>query len=359
MGVTCSIGRGGSMRIWTKEPLKDITAIYFNHEVWNRSPESGLVPDMPLDVQLELVNFCNLSCEACSSNYHTRKKSFLSWDVLNKIIYESAQEGVCYFTICGIGEASLHPDLFKLLRLIRDYNVVPKGLRQLTMMPSVLITNAVWNDYQLNECLKNPPDLLSCSLAGLTNNEIEERRCGLNIDRFYKIIHNIYNNRFVIRETDGGVLPIIHVSTHIFPHEIETRKQEISNFIQCWLEVSDAVIIKPTMISQHYNRYENFLPISEEPNLNYTNITLNNFERSSPCMETSRRLAIDSDGNVWCGHHNSEDFGAYLGNVYQQSLREIWHGETMNNFRKEVRRGIFNRYSCKTCGGEIRDCYRT
>ena len=70
-------------------------------------------------------------------------------------------------------------------------------------------------------------------------------------------------------------------------------------------------------------------------------------------METSRRLSIDSDGNVFCGHHLSEDFGEYLGNVYEQGLREIWHDARIKAFRRSVRAGQFDRVSCKLCGGEI------
>lgn len=75
-------------------------------------------------------------------------------------------------------------------------------------------------------------------------------------------------------------------------------------------------------------------------------------------MEVSRRLSIDSDGYVWCGHHNSEEFSPNFGNVYDESLMHIWRGNKMNEFRKQVRAGIFNRPLCKACGGEIREWHR-
>ncbi len=171
---TVQTGRANAMTIIAKDHrLKDITRVYFNHPAWSMN-WGDPVPDMPLDVMIELVNRCNLSCEACPIHYLTREESHLDWETLTRIVDEAAEEGVCYFTVCGLGEAALHPQLFSLLKYIRTKQVVPKGLRTLTMMPSVLISNAMWSDHQVDECIENPPDLLSVSLAGLTDAEIRQ-----------------------------------------------------------------------------------------------------------------------------------------------------------------------------------------
>lgn len=350
-----SANRANSMTIHVKDDsVKDILSVYFNHPVWKRG-WGNPVPDMPLDVQLELVNRCNLSCESCPILKQTRAKSILTWDVLQRIVDEAAVEGVCYFTICGIGEAALHPNLFQLLSYIRSRKVEPKGLRALSMMPSLLVSNAVWNNRQVEECIENPPDLLSLSLAGLTDEEIVRRRQPINLDLFYRNVKKIYQERKVRRDEDGGVSPTIHISTHVYPSEMNDTKA-IEAFKEKWFEICDIVVIKPTMLDEHHKEFKKFLG---EKELVYTDISEKHYERTAPCMEVSRRLSVDSDGNVWCGHHNSEDFGDKLGNVYSQSLREIWHSEKMNQFRREVRAGIFKRPGCKACGGEIRDWNRS
>jgi MoaA/NifB/PqqE/SkfB family radical SAM enzyme len=346
------------MRFLTKgDEIRDITRTYFDHPAW-RMQWGDPVPDMPLDVQLEFINRCNLACTACPINHQVRKKSSLTWDLLKRIADEAADEGVCYFTVCGIGEASLHPDLFRFLRYVRDKNVQPRGMRKLSFMPTVLISNAMWSSKQVQECLENPPDLLSLSLAGLTDEEIIDRRRPINLEKFFSTVKNIYENRKVVRGADGGVSPIIHISTHIYPFEMEERVQEIEEFKKKWLGVSDVIVLKPTMVDQHHRDFDRFTSAEVPDTLRYTNISAQHFQRTAPCMEVSRRLSLDSDGNVWCGHHNSEDFGTHLGNAYHQTLREIWHGEKMNDFRKQVRAGIFNRPGCKSCGGEIRDWHR-
>jgi radical SAM protein with 4Fe4S-binding SPASM domain len=144
---------------------------------------------------------------------------------------------------------------------------------------------------------------------------------------------------------------------------MESRGDDIQRFKEKWFTVCDAVVIKPTMLSQHHQQFHNYVdtPLSDRQSpigLNYNNISAQHYERTAPCMETSRRLSVDSDGNVWCGHHISEDFGRNLGNVYKEELREIWHGERMNDFRKEVRAGRFDRTCCRLCGGEIRETIR-
>src|SRR3990172_2275482 len=210
-------GRAGSMiKEYKDDKLEEIMDVYFDHPIW-KMKWGDPCPDMPLDVQLELINRCNLSCETCNPNQQKRVKSLLEWKVLKRIVDEAAEEGICYFTICGVGEASLHPDLFRLLRYIRDKKVRPKGLRVLTIMPSVLISNGVWTKKQIEECIKNPPDLFSISLAGLTDEEIKKRRYPLNLEKFYEHISEIYNERQVVRDIDGGLAPVIHISTHIYP----------------------------------------------------------------------------------------------------------------------------------------------
>ena len=168
-------GRGGSMVIfWKDKETKDITRHYFEHPIWEMK-WGDPVPDMPLDVQLELINTCNLSCTACPSRHQKRPQSMLAWDVLKSVVNQSAEEGVCYFTICGTGEAALHPDLFRFLGLIRSKRVPITNMRRVPMLPSVLISNCIWTLQQVSECVENPPDLLSLSLAGLTEAEIKDR----------------------------------------------------------------------------------------------------------------------------------------------------------------------------------------
>jgi len=225
----------------------------------------------------------------------------------------------------------------------------------------VLITNGEWTESQVDECIKNPPDLLSVSLAGINDEEIISRRTGINLDRLWKNISKIYNHRRVVREMDQGISPTIHISTHIYPYEMETRINDIKIFKQKWFEISDAIVIKPTEIIPRLNNTELFINEFQPKytkNLQYTKIEGTSFVRTAPCFETSRRLSVNSDGDVWCGHFFSEQFGGYLGNVKNQTIREIWHGEKMNEFRKQVRAGIFKRPSCQKCGGEIREFHR-
>lgn len=357
-------GRAGSLiKEYKDDGVKDITSTYFLHPIWAMKAGSP-IPDMPLDVQFELLNRCNLQCIDCSARMPTtRARSLLEWEVLRKCVDEAASEGVCYFTICGIGEASLHPDLWRLCGYIRSKDVEQKGLRVLPMMPTILVSNGMYSKAQVEECIKNPPDVLSISVAGLTDEEIERRRSPLQIDRLWQNIWTIYKGRKVVRGVDGSLVPIIHVSTHILPREYSERAEDIRAFKKRWFEVSDAVVIKPRMIGKFTESYGEFLvnAVSRSEGdgpLCYADISQTHFQRIAPCFETSRRLSIDSDGNVWCGHHRSEDFGRFLGNVKWQSLREIWHGEPMNEFRRQVRAGAFERRCCMTCGDEIREVQR-
>ena len=355
-------GRSGSLWKFYKDAhVKDIMQEYFNHPAWEMKAGDPL-PDMPLDVQFEFVNRCNLHCSACSIDDQRREKAVLGTNVIKRLVDEAAVEGVCYFTICGLGEATLHRDLFDIFSYIRSREVELKGMRTIPYLPTVLISNGMWSTAQINACLENPPDLISFSLAGLTEEEINDRRGGIRLERFRHVLSRLYNERKVVRTPDGGLSPTIHLSTHIYPHEMEQRSDEVDRFIEDWFEVADVVVIKPTMIFKAERTVQEFAEnqelIHNNEQLKYHDLSQTSFERTAPCFETSRRLSINSDGDVWCGHHMSEDFGGFLGNVHESTIREIWHGAPMNEFRRMVRAGRFDREACKRCGGEIRDFHR-
>ena len=335
-------------------PVRDITRTYFDHPIWNMK-QGDPIPDMPLDIQIEPINRCNMSCCHCPIHHNTRGESQLEWETFKKLADEAAAEGVCYFTICGIGEPTINPHVFPFIQYVRDLVVEPKGMRSLSMIPTVLITNGMWSKKQLKQCIQSPPDLISISLAGFDDEAIIERREGIKLDKFKYNLRSLYEERHVYRQADGGISPVIHISTHVHPREMLDEDKKIS-FINEYLEMADVVVVKPTMLDQHYTDFKAF---SGDTYLEYSNISQSHYERTAPCFETSRRLALNSDGDVWCGHHNSEEFGQYLGNVKEQSIREIWHGKVNNEFRRRVRAGIFYRDCCKSCGGEIRDEQRS
>jgi radical SAM protein with 4Fe4S-binding SPASM domain len=110
------------------------------------------------------------------------------------------------------------------------------------------------------------------------------------------------------------------------------------------------------MLTPQFKDYSKF--VDDDKKIGYVNITDHSYTRTLPCFETSRRLSVNSDGNVWCGHNLSESFGQFLGNIKDQSLYDIWNGKTMTEFRNKVRTGVFERLQCKECGEELRTSER-
>jgi len=137
---------------------------------------------------------------------------------------------------------------------------------------------------------------------------------------------------------------------------LEERQHDIDEFKARWFEVADIVVIKLTLVNPRLGNNQMFSRNAvQSAQFQYHDIDDDHYERHSPCFETSRRLSITSDGDVWCGQYLPEFFGSPLGNVKTQSLCEIWFGEAMNEFRREVRAGVFNRPCCRSCGAEIRE----
>jgi hypothetical protein len=161
-------------------------------------------------------------------------------------------------------------------------------------------------------------------------------------------VRQLHSNRHVRHPLTDQRLPVIHVSTHIYPDEMVSCANEIRAFVDKFGSVADAVVVKPTMLSARHTAFDHYVGQHE-------GLSEDRYRRTQPCFETSRRLAVAVNGDVWCGHNLPEDFGEPLGSVHEQSVIDIWRGPRMTKFRTEVRAGRFGLDVCQACGGELRE----
>ncbi len=75
-------------------------------------------PRIP-EISLELTNVCNLTCPYCANPALTRPKGTIEWDLLEKIVDESARERLAIDWLHGVGEPLLWKRLEDVIRLIR------------------------------------------------------------------------------------------------------------------------------------------------------------------------------------------------------------------------------------------------
>ena len=157
------------------------------------------VRNYPRIVNLFVTERCNFNCSMCHVDQSMRNNDIgkgISLELLSKVVHESTPYSPV-FQIIG-GEPTLYRDLFPLIRLIKEKNMI-----------TGMTTNGLRLSSMANEICSSGLNFLAISLDG-HNEEIQYKR-GNVPDSFDAIINGINS----INEMKLGVFPIIRVATVI------------------------------------------------------------------------------------------------------------------------------------------------
>lgn len=281
--------------------------------------------DYPLTVNLELVNRCNLECVMCHQEYrnNAQKHSFDN-DVLDKI-FEDFKKNQLSALMLSISEPLLFKNIESVIRRAENANI----------MDIFLFTNgALLNEKKANMILNSGITRLFISLDASTQKTYDEVRVPvakrlLKENRLSYVEDNI-KNFIKLRNNLGKKLPLVRVSFVA----IEKNLHEIKEFKKKWIDIVDSVEVqmeRPTEIFDHV-REGDFSTDSE--------LKLDEYNCTRPWSD----IAIYADGAVapCCAFVGRK---APIGNVKNNTIKEIWNGKKMN----EIRDGFKNNTPIKVC----------
>ena len=187
------------------------------------------------------------------------------------------------------------------------------------------------NGYLLNE--KNAKSILnsglkkiSFSLDAFSAETYKERRLkNTKPANYEKVINNILNF-LELKKKYKKKFPLTRVSFII----MENNKHEVEAFKKFWEDKVDAI---------HFQKLIDY----SDSNIIVSSVTENQ------CNMPMFRLSIKSDGNVKpCCVGYGENIN--IGNVYEQSLYEIWNSDIMKNFQKlHINKEADKNETCKKC----------
>lgn len=271
-----------------------------------------LVPDFilkrflyPRNIVIEPIAGCNIVCKSCPADSLKRPYGKMSFNNFKKII--DKLDFVKIIDLFWMGEPFLNPDIFKMIRYLKQKGIFCK-----------ISTNGTTLYKDFKEIVDSGLDRLIISFDGFSQKTFEEYRKGINFDNVVRGINLITN----YKESFNSKTPEIWMRTLIFKHN-ESELKDIKRFglikkvdkhffikpiIDNWggKKNPDAEKIKPTEIYQR-PKYQ----------LNY-------------CQATSN-IAITHDGKVLpCCHDNHADFS--FGNILKLSFDEIyWANRNLRN----------------------------
>jgi radical SAM protein with 4Fe4S-binding SPASM domain len=289
----------------------------------------AVIKGMPVSVSIELTNSCNLNCPEClsGSGKMTRGKGFIDPDLFGKIIAE-LKPYLYYLTLYFQGEPMLHPHFFSLLR---------KSKRIRT---SVSTNGHFLSEENAAKIAQSGLNRLIVSLDGMDQSTYSAYRVKGDFAKVMEGIRNIANAR---KKNHSSLrLEIQFLVNRYNEHQIpEARKF-------AW-RMRASLKLKSMQIT-HKTDFEEWLP-SLERFRRYKKIN-NEYVIKSSFPDGCARLwfnpVITWDGKVLpCCF--DKDAGYVMGDLNEDSFRDIWNGPKYRSFRKSILSARWMTDICRNC----------
>ena len=285
------------------------------------------LPNYPISVILELVNRCNLECTMCFQGFRNDTKKYtLEIEQLKKL-FKEFKENKLDAILFSNSEPLLYKKFPEVLELAAKAGI----------MDQFLFTNGTLLNRKNSEIILNSSlTRLFVSLDAATESTYDKVRIPvnkkkINTNRLRYIETNIKN--FVsLRKALNKKLPLTRVSFVA----LESNYHEVDQFIEKWIDIVDTVEIQK---ENSINFYDDL----HKKKYDTSKLVLSEYN----CNEPWGQVGIHADGTVGpcC---NTVGRNLPVGNVLEQSLKEIWQNQKM----KEIREGFINNKPniiCKLC----------
>ncbi|MBE6367515.1 MAG: radical SAM protein [Lentisphaerae bacterium] len=291
---------------------------------------------IPCEFHIDLTSACTERCVHCYIPEY--KNRFLDFDLIKKALSEYKAMGGLTVHLSG-GECMLHPDFDKILRFCKAENINIIILSNMTLCdderikllkeidPQFINVSLYSMDLAVHDSITQLPGswqrtmnaILKCQENGvhirLAAPALKENKDSFPALAEFARKHNMH----LVPDTD------------IFPqcdHNDSNMEHALSPG-----ELEELLAGNPEIF---YKQYPSENPLSD----------------AKVCDVGQARICLDSQGNYYpCdGTH-----GLVLGNVRENTLAEVWHGEKMNALRKLTNQDFptcvscENRRFCKVC----------
>jgi len=283
----------------------------------------------PISVELSLTNLCNQNCRWCS-DYELRNRlpGVLKKEIVFRLIDDLKEGGIKGIVIEGGGEPTLHPDFCEIIAYIVNKNIAVG-----------MITNGVEMNY---ESLIDRFEWIRVSLDASDADEYKNLK---GKDHFDKVIENI---RKIADKCN--VCGVGYVLTQYNLDNLETLTVRLKKMGVKYMHFRPVIDNPDLFISKdlsYLKKYENKKFSILDSAFQENKIRGNN---ELPCISHSITSIISASGDVFiCGRLNIYDWLKPIGNINNQSFKEIWTGgERIKQSKMLIDSNFCNRF-CPEC----------
>ena len=279
---------------------------------------------MPLHMQLELTNYCNLRCPVCpvGTGEVDRKKKSMDVELFEKVMDEVGPH-LLTASLWAWGEPLLHPHLQEILAIANRHEVV-----------TFVSTNGqLFKKDRVIEALTNePPTHLIVAVDGLSDETNSQFRVGAKLEPILEGVKRIAE----IKKERNLQFPIIHMRFIVMQH----NQHEASRLVEFAKDHHfDLLTIRTLSIidTKQEDKHQVFNPTDEEfQSYDYKNG--NRQERNDfICQEPFWFPTVFADGTVVACEQDYNAQQAFGKISEQRSFKDIWYGEQAEKVRKTIR----------------------
>lgn len=289
---------------------------------------------MPIAISIEPTTSCNLRCPECPSGLRsfTRPTGMLQPELFHKVIDELHPE-LAYLIFYFQGEPYLHPQFLDLVGYAAS-----KGIYTATS------TNAHYLDEaNARKTVESGLDRLIISIDGTTQDTYKQYRVGGHLDKVIAGTRNIIRWKKELRSSTPHTIFQFLV--------VKPNEHQIGDVRKLAAELGvDEVAFKTAQIYDYENGSD-LIPTIDRYS-RYRRIGENRFEIKNPlhhhCWKLWHSCVITWDGKVLpCCFDKDAQY--VMGDLSQQSFKDIWTNEKYGEFRSSVLRSRSEIEMCRNC----------
>src|SRR5690242_3895685 len=288
----------------------------------------------PVSVSFEPTTSCNLRCPECPSGLRefTRPTGMLKKNFFEQTIDEIYKE-LLYLIFYFQGEPYLNPDFLEMVKYAHD-----KGIYTATSTNAHYLT-----DEKARKTVESGLDRLIISIDGTTQETYQQYRIGGKLEKVIQGAKNIVKWKKEL----GASKPFVFFQFLV----VQPNEHQIEDIKRLAKEVGvDEVRFKTAQVYDYENG-NRLIP------------TLDKFSRYRKKKDGTYQVKNTLSNHCWRLWHDpvitwdglvvpccfDKDASKRMGDLKQQSFKEVWNNETYRGFRAQILKGRKNIDICANC----------
>jgi len=294
---------------------------------------------LPISISFEPTTSCNLRCPECPSGLRdfTRPTGMLEKDFFRQTI-DDIHKDILYLIFYFQGEPYLNKDFLEMVKYASG-----KGIYTATSTNAHYLT-----DEAARKTVESGLDRLIISIDGTTQEVYQQYRVGGKIDKVIAGAKNIVKWKKELKSKT----PFVFFQFLV----VKPNEHQIEEIKKLGAEIGvDEVRFKTAQVYDYENDPNNLIPVNEKFSRYKKNKEGKHEAKNklaNHCWKLWQANVITWDGMVVpCCF--DKDASHRLGNLKNQSFKEIWHNENYKQFRKELMTSRKNIDICANCSEGI------